>query len=181
MADAARGMEAASSPLDRYLQQSGSPWRRVGARFLDQLMLVNLPVTLLLAGAEAAWGFFAVLLWQAAWIALEARMLSRFGSTPGKWVYELRVVQTDGAKLSYGTAFRRGWSVLFLGLGAGPFMWFTGPFAFWRIVDRGITPWDADCESAVGDAGFSVVRAAAGIIVTAALWHWFSRLGWNAE
>lgn len=53
------------------------------------------------------------------WFVLETYLIHRFGSTPGKWLLGLRVVNLDGSKLSLGEATQRSSRVLFLGIGFG--------------------------------------------------------------
>jgi uncharacterized RDD family membrane protein YckC len=53
------------------------------------------------------------------WFALEAVLLQRFGTTPGKWLLGLRVVNDDGSLLGTPAAIRRCLRVMFLGIGFG--------------------------------------------------------------
>jgi uncharacterized RDD family membrane protein YckC len=53
------------------------------------------------------------------WFVLETILLHRYGTTPGKWMLGLRVVNQNGSLLSLGAAARRSARVLFLGIGLG--------------------------------------------------------------
>lgn len=53
------------------------------------------------------------------WFILEAFLIHRFGTTPGKWLLGLKVVNNDGSLLSLGVATHRSSRVLFLGIGFG--------------------------------------------------------------
>ncbi|MEI6177628.1 MAG: RDD family protein [Verrucomicrobiota bacterium] len=53
------------------------------------------------------------------WFVIEALMLHRFATTPGKWLLGIRVVNNNGSFLSLPEAGRRCARVLFLGIGFG--------------------------------------------------------------
>lgn len=53
------------------------------------------------------------------WFALEAWLLHRFGTTPGKWLMGLSVVNRDGSRLSAAQSMWRAWRVCFIGVGMG--------------------------------------------------------------
>jgi hypothetical protein len=53
------------------------------------------------------------------WFIIEAILLNRFGTTPGKWLLGIRVVNDDGRSLTLQEASRRSARVLFLGIGFG--------------------------------------------------------------
>lgn len=48
---------------------------------------------------------------------LNAALLDRFATTPGKWLCGVRIVRKDGAPLDFGLAFRRELAVLAFGCG----------------------------------------------------------------
>lgn len=101
------------------------PWRRFFARSLD-LMLVNTLVrffyTLLFdVSILAPTGFGTKLLLAVLSLLIvviaEPLMLHRWGTTPGKWVFRLRLVQENGAALDRVDAFGRTLNVLLAGCG----------------------------------------------------------------
>lgn len=53
------------------------------------------------------------------WFAIESVLLSRFSTTPGKWLMGLRVLNVDGSHLDLNAAIRRSMRVLFTGIGFG--------------------------------------------------------------
>jgi len=53
------------------------------------------------------------------WFALEAVLIQRFATTPGKWLLGLRVVNLDGSHLDLSASSRRCMRVLFTGVGFG--------------------------------------------------------------
>ncbi len=55
----------------------------------------------------------------APWFILEALLLHQFGTTPGKWLLGLQVVNKDGSPLSLAASSRRSMRVLFSGIGFG--------------------------------------------------------------
>lgn len=62
---------------------------------------------------------WVILLQYVPWFALETFLLHRFGTTPGKWLLDLRVRNEDGSLLSSQQAAHRSMRVLFVGLGMG--------------------------------------------------------------
>lgn len=83
------------------------PWQRFFARLLDGQIYRTLWMLLL-----PALGFnmlknsrggmlFLELLTLGTMFLLEPLLLSRFGTTPGKWLFGLRVTSPDGRKLTY--------------------------------------------------------------------------------
>lgn len=53
------------------------------------------------------------------WFVCETFLLHRFGTTPGKWLLGIKVVNDDGSLLSLAQATRRSSRVLFIGIGFG--------------------------------------------------------------
>lgn len=53
------------------------------------------------------------------WFALEAFLIHRFGTTPGKWLLGLSVRQPDASRLPLGQSVRRSLRVMFAGVGLG--------------------------------------------------------------
>jgi len=53
------------------------------------------------------------------WFAIEAILLQRFGTTPGKWLLGIRVRNDDGSMLALAQSMRRSMRVMFLGIGLG--------------------------------------------------------------
>lgn len=117
-------------PVDISLAVSVDGWapgvfwmRRFWARWLDLHLFAGLFwLGLYVAGADVGAVFrnvWLMLLLYLPWIPLEAWFLSRFRTTPGKWLAGLRVVRSDGGNVVYGTALQRAIRVYFLGIGMG--------------------------------------------------------------
>ena len=51
------------------------------------------------------------------WFAFEAFLIQRFGTTPGKWLLELIVINPDGKRLNATESIRRALRVMFFGIG----------------------------------------------------------------
>jgi membrane-associated protease RseP (regulator of RpoE activity) len=115
------------------------PFRRFAARTIDglvtlALLAAPLPVP---AGVRALLGFVA-------WVPLEVLLLSTWGTTPGKWLLEIRVRNAAGEKLGATEAWHRVANVWAWGLGFGwPPVSFVLPLlALWRLSTRRRTYWD---------------------------------------
>lgn len=105
------------------LTQEPHPWRRFFARLIDMQLysLLLLAVYYILLGQCPGKGalFEAIILILATllMLALEPLMISRLSTTPGKWIFAIRVRNADGGRLSYRQALERSKGVLRLGLG----------------------------------------------------------------
>ena len=53
------------------------------------------------------------------WFVIEPLLLHHFGSTPGKWLLGLQVVNKDGSRLDLAATTRRSLRVIFTGIGFG--------------------------------------------------------------
>ncbi len=127
------------------------PWRRYFARGLDAslygLFLVAL-MALVFRVDLTQWGGFAglfILIFSTLlMLFVEPLLLSRFGSTPGKWIFGLTLRLKNGKKLDYGEALSRTWGIIFRGYG------FQLPIfdlvrlviSYQRCTDGEALPWD---------------------------------------
>ncbi len=130
-----------------------SPLTRLMARFVDYglyvaafygvLYLRQVPydVTLLLSVNPLLW---------MPMVAIEALLLSIWGTTPGKALMGIRMSTFgDAPNLGFLRAFMRSLMVFTLGMGVMmpqllPVML---AFSYWMLRRRGITPWDARCST----------------------------------
>ncbi len=121
------------------------PWRRYFARGID-LSLVRLPVSFVqyvllhrnyttvsrwedIVCALIGWGLL---------LLLEPLLLSRFGTTAGKWCMGITVTRPDGGKLSYNEALNRTALVWFYGAGLGlPLVELVCSYLSYRRYTRG--------------------------------------------
>jgi uncharacterized RDD family membrane protein YckC len=53
------------------------------------------------------------------WFLIETMLIHHFGTTPGKALLSLSVVNADGSRLSYGQSLRRAFRVMIAGIGFG--------------------------------------------------------------
>jgi uncharacterized RDD family membrane protein YckC len=153
-------------------------WLRWLARTVDEMMWFTLIwLTAVSAGWLGLWDF----LWRhpvmlfgpaVAWIPVEAFLISRFTTTPGKWLLGIRVTDDLGQPLSYLAALKRSAIVLAIGNGLGLPTLMLLPLLqagmSWVLYQRsGSTLWDRVAGSSLvherptplGFAGLGVVAA----------------------
>jgi hypothetical protein len=99
-------------------------------------------------------------------VFIESLLLSTIGTTPGKWLFKIRLIPPSGERPKYSTALSRSLKVWWRGLGMGfPFVsLITMTIAYEKLKKNGITTWDKD-------GGFIVVHERIGplrVIVAAA-------------
>ena len=161
-----------------------TPWRRFFARSMD-LALTGMAWNLVLAGLLGH-NLGQLNLFQqwildvASWlllIPLEGLMLSKWGTTPGKWLMGLRVEHAEGRLLTYSEAQARALSVF--GRGDGYVVPFYGLYRNWRsykdLMESSGTEWDVNCDTVVTATEFRWPRAAGYAACTAAM-YFFSFL-----
>jgi uncharacterized RDD family membrane protein YckC len=134
------------------------PWVRYWARMFDIYlaaivggMAVGIfnPDAFNEQDSEQLFGLVAVF----AWVFIESMLLSTTGTTPGKWLFKIRLIPPSGEKPNYSTALSRSFKVWWRGLGIGfPLAsLITLIIAHGKLTKNGITTWDKD-------EGFSVVH-----------------------
>lgn len=168
------------------------PWRRFFARSLD-FMLVNTLVWFLhsllfdvsiLAPTQPFTKLLLAALTLLIVVIAEPLMLHRWGTTPGKWVFRLRLVQENGAPLDRVDAFGRTLNVLLAGCGLTiPLVSFvTYLLSFFRACNDIDQPWAVEgevFEDAKPGKDFHAIRGvalyAATIVLSVGLftlWEW---------
>ena len=139
-------------------------WRRYGARTIDTLLfgsLSTLVVTfvggfvLALIGSDLVFFFVDPPMWSAFLIfaplaiagACVANALceAAWGSTPGKWIFRLKVLSADGGRLTMGQAFAREFHLFWRGMGCGlPLLSLITLVISYNDLDNdGATRWDS--------------------------------------
>ena len=121
------------------------PIRRCFSRIIDLLIAWILVIGLSVVFVPRLADESATLLWivtAAAWIPIEALLLSMWGTTPGKWLLKSRV--EGAATMTYSAALDRSFTVFCWGLGCLiPFVsvlcWAVG---YQDLTDTGTTRWD---------------------------------------
>ncbi len=94
------------------------------------------------------------------WTILEGLLIAQFGTTPGKWLLNLRVTNNDGTRPSTQKSLLRSLYVWFLGVG----MWIpmlslgTMLFGLYSLISRGATLWDRNLGTRVEQGRMTVPR-----------------------
>jgi len=135
------------------------PWRRLGARAVDSIMvtiILQLSIKILLASSivnlEAIEKvsksfFFMTVIGYVMLAPIEALFLSKFGTTPGKTLCGITVLNKYGEKLTYFEAFERNLMILLYaeGLGLHPLVSLvTRLVSYQKLTKSGTTFWDKD-------------------------------------
>lgn len=153
------------------LPQVSHPWRRFFARVLD-LNLYDTLYSMLLAlvfhvnfairgtGAGVLDAIVVLLLM----VFLEPLLLRLWGTTPGKFIFGLRVETTGGDKPGYGQGLARTWGVLSRGLGFGiPIYRLYRLYKSYKICSQGEPePWEDELAYTIRDTKW--YRGAAAIL-----------------
>lgn len=97
--------------------------RRFWARWMDLTLYAGLWWIGLWASRQnveaAMTSLWIILLLYIPWFIIEAMLIHYTGTTPGKWLMGLRVLNHDGSRLDLGAATRRSMRVMFTGVGFG--------------------------------------------------------------
>lgn len=175
---AAQSEKAASALSDLDLEikwdTTPRPWRRYLARMLDVTLFIVIagfffgvvlfaqdPVGFLVninfIERYAEWVGMAGLI---AFIPVEAWMLSRWHTTPGKWVAGLRVIRSDGRAWTFQDTLLRSWGVCWRGMGLGvPFVSFIAMIVGYRkLTSQGRATWDINYNFDVANVGMEPIR-----------------------
>ena len=163
-------------------------WLRWVARALDEMFWFAFIWSLGLAtGWLGLWDFVfrhPILLLgpPALWIPLEAFLLSRWGTTPGKWLLGMSVADALGTPLAFTAALKRSALVLLTGNGLGlPFMLLLPMLQAamsWVLYRRsGTTLWDRAASSQVLHSPprpLGLIATAATLLLWVILGTWIS-------
>lgn len=144
------------------------PWVRFWARMLD-IYVFNLGVGIILwfiapqflkDKISVCWVLFF------AWIFVEAIMLSSFHTTPGKWLFKIKLTPTSEGQISFSQALSRSVQVWWLGLGTGlPIVsLITLINAYVNFTSKGITSWDRRVNFTVSYEEIGVLRSLAAVL-----------------
>jgi hypothetical protein len=105
------------------------------------------------------------------WLPIEAPLLSTLGTTPGKWVFGIKVRTQTGGKLAYPTAISRAVRVFFQGMALSiPLVSLvTLIVSYDRLTKTGVMFWDRDMRTAVSYEEMTNVRLT-GCVIAVTLW-----------
>lgn len=144
--------EPVRSHAERAGTRSKEAWRRFLARNVD-ISLAGMGLALITAGASVsfAWSPLFLVGLLGGWCAVEAALLSRFGMTPGKWVFRIRVVHRSNRLLTFQEALQRSVGVYLSGMALGfPMVQqLFNVLAYKEFVEFGRTSWDTRAQSQV--------------------------------
>jgi uncharacterized RDD family membrane protein YckC len=105
------------------VRAAAHPLRRFWARWFDLYLFAGVWwFALWAAGLDIGAALanpWLVLFQYVPWFVIESILLQRFGTTPGKWLLGLKLVNDDGSAPSFAATSRRSARVLFLGIGLG--------------------------------------------------------------
>lgn len=96
------------------------------------------------------------------WAFVEPFFLTLFGTTPGKFLFNTRVVDSHGKNLNLALAFKRSFNVWVGGCGAGTIVaLYTYSKSYSKLKTKKITDWDKSINSSVihGRVGFIRITA----------------------
>ncbi len=147
----------------QYMTVEPHPWIRYFARFFDMyistIFIVILWVMLSPSSYSAIFGkvpeYVAGVILYIIWIFIEAILLSTWGTTPGKWLLNAKILDVNGSKLKLGTAAKRGFMVYLYGLWLLiPLVTIGGLITAYNYLKRpniftGRSSWDVSCNSSV--------------------------------
>mgnify|MGYP000554895363 CR=1 FL=1 len=135
------------------------PWQRFFARLLDAQIYRSLWVLILPAlgfnmlKSSRGGVLFLELLTLGTMFLLEPLLLSRFGTTPGKWLFGLRVTSPDGRRLTYAEGRERTAYLFWYGIRLDlPVLRLVRLYKCAEDEQAGkALPWEADSEQTVCD------------------------------
>ena len=138
------------------------PWLRYLARHTDTILFAVFLALFfgdsgLFSGSEEFWGSLVIMF---LWIFVEAVFLAMIGTTPGKWLFNISVVNNNGSKLTFSSALNRSFMVWIKGLGLGiPLVsLFTMYSSYSELQKNGITSWDKDDNHIVRHGKFNALK-----------------------
>jgi uncharacterized RDD family membrane protein YckC len=123
------------------------PWMRFSARILDYLLFAFILLRtnfFQMSIWEHVPSFFFPVVLTFLWIFVEAIMLHLFGTTIGKWVFGIEIIDRSLKKPGYRSACLRSLSVWCNGVGTGFFIIApaTVTVSYIRLRRDGVAPWD---------------------------------------
>lgn len=152
--DSMSGPSAVPVPTSDQVVQPWVPWRRLFARSFDVVFYRTLWVVVFCVGFHVSYSRFPFdLLTFLTLILVEPLLLSKFGTTLGKWIFGISVTNEIGGKLSYQKAFLRLMKCLWWGYGLGIPVFHLVRLAICYNSYRAnqVLPWEYESEELVKD------------------------------
>lgn len=142
------------------LDQVFHPWRRYFARMLDifiyssiwsAVLIFLFHVSMIRRGS--LWDIFDTFIAVGMMLFIEPLLLNKFGTTPGKALFGLRIETSSGEKLSYMEGLDRTWHVIGVGMGYNiPIYSLVRLWKSYKLCrDESIQPWDEYCAYSIKD------------------------------
>lgn len=155
------------------------PWVRFWARSIDLglfglvfggvlgFLFPELIWVLIAPGYELLFGMLILFFW----VFVEPLFVSRFSTTPGKWLLRTRIVKRTGETCDYSTCLTRAARVWWRGMAAGiPLVQIvTWILAYRRLYMRRITSWDEEGEFVVVHEKIGVFRVLVSTVILVGL------------
>jgi len=142
------------------LPRIAKPWRRYFARTFDIALysllwelLLGLVFHVNLLRLNSFYDYFVSFFAYIIMLVTEPLLLHLFGTTPGKWIFGLRLEDENGGRPTYSAGFQRTLSVIWRGMG-----WFIPIYSIIRLVKSHIQcsndepmPWDTELVYTIKD------------------------------
>lgn len=141
------------------VQNGVNPWLRFCARTFDYCLLAFIFVYLLSNTITKNKLPFTILM-MFIWIFVETILLSTWGTTLGKWLFNIHVLNNEGRKPSFSQALKRSILVWFRGMGCClPFIVLITHIVSYRLLKKnGVTSWDQDCYLNVEHTKLGIIK-----------------------
>jgi DNA-binding transcriptional MerR regulator len=140
-------------PFREKIRREVHPWRRFFARNTDRLLFIAIVnyVLFVVLRVRMMPDWFGILFgYTSYWVVilLEPFWLHYIGTTPGKWIFGIKLEYCQGGKLPIDVAFDRCGKVLQLGQGYGIPGWqlYRLYKSNTELVEQYQTPWDSETE-----------------------------------
>ena len=124
------------------------PWRRCYARVIDYylfflLLGIFLPASVV-EGFISEHEFVSALVIIFLWVFVESLLLSTWGTTPGKFLFNITLQSEGGEKITFMRGLKRSFSVWLKGCACGVLLIniATMTYSYITLQDKGVTSWD---------------------------------------
>jgi len=158
------------------------PWVRYFARILDIFFFSVLVCFVLGMFAPSVLAIPNFLLGMAIlfiWVFQESILLANCGTTPGKWLFKIKVLNSKGQKLTFSEALNRSFSVWLKGMGAGvPIIsLITLLISRSKLKRDAVTAWDEEGGFVVTHGKIGAIRS---VVIVVFLLGYFSVTAWES-